>query len=171
MKYFCLGGIFIICCLLGFWVDEGQKKRISELEKLLYVFEILKAEIDYQLTPLSEASLHIGEREQNSVGAVFNKFAQLLEEKESANLGEMWQTALESQKENLHLKPDDYMTLQAFSGACGYLDKALQKRNLEMMMEKIDHEKKHSQEQYERCSKLNKSLGVLVGMALVILLV
>lgn len=171
MKYFCLGGIFSICCLVGFWVDEGQRKRINELEKLIYIFEILKAEIDYQLTPLKEACKHIGEREKNSVGDVFDKFAELLEEKESANLNEMWQTALCSQKESLHLKADDYMTLGAFSGACGYLDKELQKRNLEMVIDKMNHEKKRSQEQYERCSKLNKSLGVLVGVALVILLI
>lgn len=171
MKYFCLGGIFIICCLVGFWIDEGQRKRINELETFIYVFEILKAEIEYQLTPLKEVCMHIGEREKNSVGYVFSRFAQILEQKESVDLSGMWQTALESQKDALHLKVDDYVTLETFSGACGYLDKELQKRNLEMVIDKITHEKKRSQEQYERCSKLNKSLGVLVGATLVILLI
>ena len=171
VKYFLLGGIFSLCCLAGFWIDEAQRKRINELEKFMYVFEILKAEIDYQLTPLKEACMHIGEREKNSVGKVFLSFAQILEEKESVNLSQMWQTALVSQKEVLHLKTDDYVTLEEFSGACGYLDKALQKRNLEMVIDKMAHEKKRSEEQYERCTKLNKSLGVLVGATLVILLI
>lgn len=171
MKWIILGIIFLLCCMIGVWIDEDQRKRIQELEKFMYAFELLKAEIDYQLTPLREACLEIGRREENRVGEVFERFANKLEEKESTNLNQMWKEALELYRKNLHLKAGDYDLISEFSGACGYLDKAMQKRNIEMVIDKIAHEKKRSQEQYERCSKLNKTLGVLAGATLVILLI
>ena len=91
--------------------------------------------------------------------------------KESVDLNQMWLLALESYRGRLHLKEQDYEQLIAFSRACGYLDKNMQKRNLDMVIEKLEHERKISQEKYERCSKLNKSLGILIGATLVIFLI
>ena len=170
MKWIVLGLIFGGCSLGGVWVDEDQRKRIKELETFAYLFEILKAEIDYQLTPLKEACKQIGERDEGYIGKIFSHFADQLEAKESVDLNGMWKQALKTYKGRLHLKDSDYENLMMFSNACGYLDKNMQKRNLDMVIEKIEHEKKLSEEKYERCSKLNKSLGLLIGAALVLFL-
>lgn len=170
MKGIALMLIFIGCSIGGVWIDQDQRKRIKELETFIYLFELLKAEIDYQLTPLKEACQMIGVREQGNIGNIFLYFSEQLEAKESVDLNQMWQGALEAYRGKLHLKEGDYENLSAFSMACGYLDKNMQKRNLDMVIEKMEHEKKLSQEKYERCSKLNKSLGVLIGAAIVIFL-
>ena len=170
MKWCALIIIFIGCTLGGVWVDEDQRKRIKELQSFIYLFEILKAEIDYQLTPLKDACKQVGKREEGDIGKIFISFANQLEAKESVDLNGMWKKALEAYRGRLHLNASDYEDLLAFSGACGYLDKNMQKRNLDMVIEKIEHERKLSEEKYERCSKLNKSLGVLIGAALVIFL-
>lgn len=171
MKEIALILIFLGCSLGGIWIDQDQRKRIKELETFIYLFELLKAEIDYQLTPLKDACKSIGERAEGSIGQIFLCFSEQLEAKESVDLNQMWLLALESYRGRLHLKEQDYEQLIAFSRACGYLDKNMQKRNLDMVIEKLEHERKISQEKYERCSKLNKSLGILIGATLVIFLI
>lgn len=171
MRWMILTVIFSICTLMGIWIDEDQRKRIKQLERFIYLFGLLKGEIDYQLTPLKEACLQVSQRDGKEIGAIFIHFARQLEAKESTDLNIMWKQSLEAYKRNLYLKETDYEILQQFSSACGYLDKNMQKRNLDYVIEKLEHERKLSEEKYERCSKLNKSLGVLVGAAIVIFLV
>lgn len=171
MRWIILGIIFIMCSLMGIWIDEDQRKRVKELESFAYLFGLLRGEIDYQLTPLKEACVQISQREHKNIGPIFAVFAKQLEAKESADLNEMWKVSLDTYRGKLCLKQMDYEILESFSNACGYLDKNMQKRNLDYVIEKLEHERKISQEKYERCSKLNKSLGVLVGAALVIFLI
>ena len=171
VRWMILGLIFVVCSLIGIWVDEDQRKRIKELERFEYLFGLLKGEIDYQLTPLKEACFQVSERESQELGGIFAHFAKQLEAKESADLNMMWKQSLEAYKGKLYLKTSDYEILETFSQACGYLDKNMQKRNLDYVIEKIEHERKLSQEKYERCSKLNKSLGIILGAVIVILLI
>lgn len=171
MRLMILGIIFIICSLAGIWIDEDQRKRIKELERFIYLFDLLKGEIDYQLTPLTEACMEVSKRDDNTIGQLFKHFAMQLEAKESADLNKMWYQSLDAHKGRLCLKEKDYEILEGFSNACGYLDKNMQKRNLDYVIEKLEHERKLSEEKYERCSKLNKSLGLLVGAAIVIFLI
>lgn len=171
MKWIGLVTIFCTCTLCGIWRDEDQRKRIKELEKFIYLFELLKAEIDYQLTPLKEACIQISYHEQGPIKQVFLNFAKEIEEKKCLDIKEMWQKALEKEQNNLHLNDSDYKLLFSFGDSCGYLDKNMQKRNLDMTIDKIEHERKMSEKQYEKCSRLNRTLGMLIGAVLVIFLI
>lgn len=171
MKWLGLGIIFVACMMGGIWVDQDQRKRLKELDEMIYLFELLKGEIDYQLTPLKEACQNVGRRSQEGVGKIFMAFAELLESKTSTEVDQMWRQSIERYKDELHLLQQDYEILEDFGGACGYLDKQMQERNLQMTIEKIEHERKGAQEKYERCSKLNKSMGILIGAAIVIFLI
>lgn len=171
MKWIGLAIIFSCCTVCGIWIDEDQRKRLKELERFIYLFELLKAEIDYQLTPLKEACIQITYHEEGVLKRVFLYFSKQLEEKKSVDVGKMWAAALEEYRGELHLKEADYNIIKSFGNACGYLDKNMQKRNLDMVIEKIEHERKLSEMKYEKCSKLNKALGMLVGAVLVIFLI
>ena len=171
MKLFAIALVFIGCIVGGFWLDEDQKKRIQELEKFMYLFELLKAEIDYRLTPLKEACLIVGKRTNNKgIEAVMLNFSQSLEARESVHLEEMWVNAINTRKKAFHLQTEDYALLYSFGGACGYLDKNMEKRNIEMVLEALKAQTHAVKEKYERTSKLNKSLGLLIGLGISIFL-
>lgn len=171
MKVIGLILIFSCCTLMGVWLDEDQRRRLKELEKFIYLFELLKGEIDYQLTPLQQACEHICQYETGKVRQVFLSFSQQLAAKKSVAVEKMWQEALVSQENQLHLKDEDYRLLREFGNCCGYLDKAMQTRNLEMVLEKLRHQQGLLEKKYEKSVRLNRSLGMLVGGALVIFLI
>lgn len=168
MKGVLLSLIFMACSLLGIWIDRDQQKRIKELGQFIYLFELLKGEIEYQLTPMIEASQTISEFTLGGVSRVFQHFSKALQQGENRQVSQMWQQAIDKEKAYLHLTEEDYKILTTFGGSCGYLDKNMQRRNLEMILEKLTQQKKISEEKYARCSKLNRCLGMLVGIVLVI---
>ncbi|MDF2596836.1 MAG: hypothetical protein K0R69_3177 [Clostridia bacterium] len=162
--------VFVSCSMCGFIIDWNENKRIKELEKFIYAFELLKAEIDYRLTPLQEACLYVASLSKAGIRSVFEKFVEALESKVCIDLNEMWQSALESNKLHFHLKQQDYDLLLTFSNACGYLDKNMQKKNIDMLIQKLQEELLLSKSKYQRNTKLNKYLGILIGACISIFL-
>lgn len=152
-------------------MDQDERKRLKELESFIYLFEMLKGEIDYQLTPLRAACLKVADYMEGEVPKTFKEFATRLSVGEGMELKNIWQSALAKQKGRLHLKASDYVVLGTFCGSDGELDKNTQKRQIEILLEKLEHLRKVSEEKYERCAKLNRYLGVLIGAALVIFLI
>jgi len=163
--------VFISCSLCGFIIDFNEGKRIKELEKFIYAFEILKAEIDYRLTPLQEAAMYAGRLTIEGVKKVFETFASAIGHKNTTDLNEMWQGSLKSNKHYFHLREQDYELLYEFSNACGYLDKNMQKQNIDMLIRKLQAELTQSKEKYQKNTKLNKYLGVLIGASIGIFLI
>ena len=163
--------LFVSCSMCGFIIDLNENRRIKELEKFIYAFEILKAEIDYRLTPLEEAALYAGKLTIEGVQRVFEVFARELRDKNTVDLNEMWEGALSANKGYFHLGEKDYELLHEFSHACGYLDKNMQKRNIDMVIKKLQEEVVLSKCKYQKNTKLNKSLGVLIGACISIFLI
>jgi stage III sporulation protein AB len=156
--------------MCGFIIDWNENKRIKELEKFIYAFELLKAEIDYRLTPLQEACLYVAGLTKAGVRSVFESFIGALESKSSIDLNVMWQTALDTNKSHFHLNSQDYDLLLTFSNACGYLDKNMQKKNIDMLIQKLQEELLLSKNKYQKNTKLNKYLGILIGACISIFL-
>ena len=155
----------------GFIIDLNESRRIKELEKFIYAFEILKAEIDYRLTPLEEAARYAGKMTIEGIRKVFEGFAKSLGAKTTANLEMMWEEALKENKRYFHFTQKDYELIYEFSYACGYLDKNMQKKNIDMLIKKLQEEVAFSKKKYEKTTKLNKYLGVLIGACISIFLI
>lgn len=171
MKFIGICFILLGSTMSGFVIDAWEKKRIKELENFVYIFEIIKRDIDYQLSPLKEAcesSIHFGRRE---IANVFKVFVGYLEEKQSWDVAEMWQKALSSQKNSLYLKGEDYEHLERFGKACGYLDKEMQEKNIEMVIEALKISVIEAQRHYEKTTIVNKYIGFFIGACISIFLI
>lgn len=171
MKWIGVMMICVGCTLYGWLLDERQRKRIKELEQFIYTFELLRAEIDYRLTPLKEAAYQVSSYVSSNMRAVLNTFAQTLDSRTSIDVESMWRQTLQATVDLFHLKGDDYEALYGFGTACGYLDKEMQKRNIEIIVHKLKEEVAQSKEAYYRTTKLNKYLGFLVGACISIFLI
>ncbi|WP_069998203.1 stage III sporulation protein AB [Cellulosilyticum sp. I15G10I2] len=163
--------MFVSCSTCGFIIDWHENKRLKELEKFIYAFEILKAEIDYRLTPLQEAAIYVSKLSSEGIKKVFETFAGALGDRNTTDLNVMWEQALNHHKTSFHLSQQDYSLLFEFSNACGYLDKNMQKKNIDMLIYKLEQELIMSKSKYQKNTKLNKYLGVLIGACISIFLI
>lgn len=171
MKLIGISLILLGCTMSGFIVDGWEKKRIKQLENFVYIFELLKRDIDYQLTPLREACSASVRFASKEIGTVFESFEAQMGVKDSWNIEEMWHKALSDQKSNLYLKDEDYVILNGFGKACGYLDKEMQEKNIEMVIEALKEAVIEAKKHYEKTTKLNKYLGFFVGACISIFLI
>ncbi|ONI45206.1 hypothetical protein AN640_04910 [Candidatus Epulonipiscium fishelsonii] len=162
--------ILVTCTLLGYVFEKNEYKRVKEFEQLIYGFEILKSEIDYKLSPLSEACLTASKLTQNGVQQIFTRFNYHLTKREETDTKKMWEKSIEESRKYLSLKEEDYAIISMFGNIAGYLDKEMQKRNIEMLLEKLAMQKKEVTANYNRTSKMYKGLGILIGLIVSIIL-
>lgn len=171
MKIIGIAIILISCTAIGFFIDAWQKERVKELEELIYAFEILKGEIDYRLTPLIEACHMITQMTSNSIGKLFASFQIHLTDRQLVDARVMWDEAIKENKEAFHLTEEDYTMLGEFGNIVGHLDKEMQKRNIELLLNKLTKVKEESKEKYNRTSKMYKGIGILIGACISIVLI
>ncbi len=171
MQLLGIGLIMSSCTLAGFAYDGYEGKRVKQLEQLLVGFEILRAEIDYQLTPLGEALEKASEMTDNGVDDLFGNFAYKLAQNDDIDTKRMWFSAIDESRRQLSLKEEDYKVLETFGAAIGMLDKEMQKKKIDWVLSRLSNKKDTAQSMYERKSKLYRGLGVLVGLSISIVLI
>lgn len=163
--------IFTGCSLTGICIDLKYRKRIKELEYLIYAFEYLKGEINYRLTPLNEACFRVGKDCRHEIGQIFITFSKLLAAKSAEDGSALWQQALQKEKNRYHLNDEDYALIGEFGRGLGHMDKKMQQGNIEMMQEKLKMTLNLAQKEQEKSGKLRTGMGILVGACISILII
>jgi stage III sporulation protein AB len=171
MQLFGIAIVLLGCTSFGFFIDYTQKRRVQELEGFIYSFEWLKAEIDYRLTPIPEACKEMLSMPRVATRNVFVSFAKKLNEKISIDGKALWIESIEENKEAFYLVKEDWEIVEEFGSVDCFFDKEMEKKMLERIIYKLAHVHKREKEVYERKSKLNRMMGVLVGIGISILLI
>ncbi len=171
MKWIGIGFVLVSCSLGGFWLDMLDQKRVKDLEQVLYAFELLKGEINYRLTPLVEACMIVSNMTTDGVCELFYNFTTHLERHEEVDTKKMWDMAIDETRPHFTLKEEDFELISSFGSTAGYLDKELQKRNIELLIEKLTRHKDIVHQNHLRTGRMYKGLGVLIGLCLSIILV
>lgn len=170
MKLFGLLMVFAGCTFMGFLKDYRKKCHMKEFENLIFAFELLKSEIDYGLTPLEEACKNVARSSLPEVGGLFAYFAEAIEKREVVDLGSVWKQGIASNRSHLHLEEKVYGLIDSFGVAAGYLDKEMQKKNIDRVLESLRHLYEGDRLHYEKSSKFNTTMGMLAGASVAILL-
>lgn len=163
--------VFLGCAMIGFIMDLKNKKRLKELDAIIQSFEQLKGDIDYRLTPLPEACIHVAGGSQQGVGHIFRNFGMGLEQRRSTDTGMLWREAIEKERHRYSLQQDDYDILYDFGQLSGCLDKEMQKKQIELLLMKLREVVTYQQANKEKTSKLYTGMGILIGACLCILLI
>lgn len=163
--------VFMGCSLAGIAIDLKYRKRVKELEELVYALECLKGEITYRLSPLQEACDTIGKQVHHGVGALFINFSKLLKQKEVDNLYVLWKQALKQEAHHFHFNNEDYEMLYEFGRGLGYLDKNMQQANIELFLNRLNNTLEKALKEQEKSSKLRTGMGILIGACMSILII
>lgn len=162
--------LFVSCCGMGYWTSQQCSGRVSQLRELMRIGEFLKGEISFARTTLPEALERISDKTETP----FSDFLKMLAKRMKGYSGEdfshiLHQTMRET-LENTYLERED---MEAFyHAACnlGYLDKKMQIHLLEGYLREEEQKVSMLTAQLPEKRKLFRSLGVLGGAFLVILL-
>jgi stage III sporulation protein AB len=155
---------------LGFYYSLFDKYRIQELLEFKKALLILSSEIEYMRTALPEAAAHIALKTAEPVSGVFRHFSEALESNETETAYQLWAHALGRRKKGFFLAEEDFTQLNGFGKTLGYLDKEMQLNAIGLAVEYINAKVNALQANSDKNVRMYRSLGLLGGLLLAVVL-
>jgi len=167
-----IGALLILfsATMIGWQIGKSYANRPPQLRALLLALQMLETEIVYGSTPLHRAFAKIAARIPPAVGRIFQTAAEELVSKEGQATQICWQTALEKHWMNTALGNPEKDVLRGLGYILGNSDREDQQKHLRLAvthLRALEEEARVEQNKYER---MYKTLGVLSGLLLVILM-
>ncbi len=167
-------GIFLVLfstTSIGFFLSGRMKERIEELETIRRLLLMLRGEIKYSHSTLAEAFQTIGRRLKEPYGAMLLKTASVMEQLKGQTLAQIWEESIREALRESALYGEDKEKLIQMGNQLGYLDTEMQLSTIELYLEQIEEEIKNAWESFKRNGKLCRTMGIIAGIFLVILMV
>lgn len=166
-----IGSVVLIgaTSLIGFLLAADCSKRPRTLRELQALFQMFENEISYLSNLLSEAFIRIYES-SNVDAAVIFKAAALNLETSGVTADTAWEKAVNENYTRLSLNREDKAVLISFGKMLGNSDLEGQLNNIRLVTSQVKLQEIKSEEMKHRNEKMYRSLGVLSGLAIAIIL-
>lgn len=167
-----IGALFILLATTwtGFETSRKLNERPGQLRQLKTVLQSLEAEIMYGHTPLSEAALRLAKQIAFPFSRFFEQFALKLQTGETS-VKEAWENSLRDIWSETALKQGEFEIMKQFGETLGQYDRIAQQKQIALALVHLDREEQDALEKKARYEKMAKSLGILAGLLLIILLI
>ncbi len=159
--------IFLFFSLLGVFAGERVKKRLAECEAFLSLFEYIKNQVNFFLTPTKVMYRNFENKVLEECG-----FLPALRSHENDEVyHDIWRSALASSQRNLHLT-EKQRTLMADFGECiGKTSGEMQASSFDYYIAELRAEIGKEKEEGEKNAKLYRTLFLAAGACAAILII
>lgn len=166
-----LGAVMVVVAfsVLGGVGAASLRERTITLRRAQAALEVLETEIGYLQTPLPSALTRVGKVTGGKVGCFFSAAGRLLGES-GFPADTSWREAFQELAATAPLTAEDSEILLALGNILGLSDRPDQSRHLRLARERLKAREAEALEDEARNSRLYRYLGVLAGLALVLLL-
>lgn len=158
--------IFLSSSLIGILISKKYSNRVNELKEFKNALNIFKTKIRYTYAPLPEIFAEISENIDSNISSVFKTASDKMT---FCTAGEAWNLALTV--EDLNIDDEDRNALKNLSKLLGKTDLEGQINQIEMTSDFLDKQIRKAENQRDKSEKMYRTLGMLMGMAIVILLI
>lgn len=158
------------CTGIGFTLAREYTERPRQLRAIESALQMLETEIVYGATPLTEALDHIAAGCDPGVTVLFQQTAKELRQAGGCTAGEAWRQALDAFYQASAVKTADIAVLKRLGASLGLSDRRDQEKHLKLAREQLRQEIRLAEELALKNSRLYRYLGVLGGLALVLVL-
>lgn len=167
-----IGSILIISAsgFIGFLYSKDCSARPQQLREIQNMLQMLENEISFLSTPLSEAFERIYKSSNNSISAIFKSAHEYLIDNLNYNASEAWALAVRDNIKKTSLKEEDEEILVSFGKILGSSDVEGQIGNIRLTVNQLKMQEHKAEEIRKKNENMYRTLGVLGGIAIVILL-
>lgn len=166
------GGILIVLSttLAGFRMGEVYRARIGDLYTLKKMVQLFDGEIRYGNALLEEVFVSAGRRLSAPFGLFLTKTGEVLSGLPGSLLGDIWEKEVRESLKRTFLTEKDREELILFGRQLGHLDIQMQQKVLLQYETVLDREIEKLQSEAAKKQRLYRTLGVLSGLFVFILL-
>ncbi len=167
-----IGAIFIILSssLIGMKVASYYVLRSTQLRQLQVALQWLETQIVYGSTPLHVALNHIAVRMNGDVRYLFAAAADALTHLKEASTRECWESAIEKEWHKTALRKPEKEVLLQLGQVLGQSNREDQQKHIRLALMNLKSEEDVARAQQQKYEKMCRSLGLLGGLLVVILL-
>lgn len=168
-----LAGAVIVFCTttwFGFHIASYFSKRPRQIRYLQSGIQLLETEIVYGATPLDAALKTIAGRIPAPVGQIFLEASRNIAGNDGKSTNECWQLAVEKVWPKTALRVSEKDIVSQLGQALGRSDRHDQQKHLRLAINHLNSEGQEAKEEQARYEKMCKSLGVLGGMLITLLM-
>ncbi len=159
--------VFAFFTLAGFMRAGKERDKLLECEAFLCLFEYVKSQIDYFLTPTKVIY-------RNFTNDILEKkgFLPLLRSHENdAVYCDIWRTSFEATKKNFNFSRSQSELIVGFGESIGKASAVLQSTSFDYYIERMSKEIAAQRTESEKNIKLYRTLGLAAGALAAILLI
>ncbi|CAG7642286.1 stage III sporulation protein SpoIIIAB [Paenibacillus allorhizosphaerae] len=167
-----LGAMLILLSgtLFGFYQASLLARRPKQIAELIRSLQRLETEIVYGFTPLPEALASTGRSCSTPAGRLFLRAAEELRRAEGRSVQMIWRESVSEEWRNTAMKMQEREVFLQIGSTLGLTDKEDQVKHLRLAASQLQTESDNAREEQQRYERMWKSLGVLMGALVVILM-
>lgn len=166
IKMFILILIFLASLQAGKIISKKFFSRVSELKDMKNALNMFLTKIRFTYESIPESFREIGDSIDGNVGKIFRVSAELMKEKPA---GEAWEESIDKVETNL--KDEDKSILKNLGRLLGKTDLEGQVSEIKLVQEFLNTQIDVAEKERQKNEKLYRTLGGVVGLAIVIILV
>ncbi|MFS0837768.1 stage III sporulation protein SpoIIIAB [Paenibacillus sp. 1P03SA] len=154
----------------GFAKARRYRRRPQQIREVIQALQRLETEIVYGSTPLPDAIATLSGQTRAPLAGVFREVADRLSEPQDDTLSAIWRDAVQHGWRNSAMKPAELQVVLRLGQTLGASDRTDQAKHLRLSVLQLQAEETTAAEEQKRYEAMWKSLGVLVGALIVILM-
>lgn len=159
-------GIFLTCSIIGILKSRRYIDRINELREFKNALNIFKTKINFTYEPIPEIFNQISESMETNISGIFRKASYNMNFKPA---GEAWNIAMDT--DILNISSEDKTILKNLGKLLGKTDLKGQLNQIELTTSFLENQIKKAEIEREKNEKLYRTLGMIIGLGIVIILV
>lgn len=156
--------IILICSYLGLEKSKNYSKRVEELQRIKNGLNFFKSKIEFTYEPVKDILEGISNSVYQNEENIFYKAKQYMT-KNNVNIA--WNNAVD---EETKISKEDKDILKMFGKLLGKTDKKGQISEIDLSLNFIEKQIQKAESEKNKNAKLYKSLGVLIGCGITIIL-
>lgn len=160
---------------VGMYFGSNLQDRLQKLQMIKRHFMTIRGDIGYSGTTLPEAMEAMADRlSQSGECREFQEFYQEVSRRLLAREGmpfqEIWEDAVERNLKRTTLNKNDLQLLSSLGGQFGYLDREMQLKTIDLYLARLEEERLREVQKAGEQMHLYKTLGILAGAFLIVVM-
>ncbi len=163
--------IIIPMFMYGSYIGSKEVYKLKDYKELKKGLLLLESEIKYSNELISVACKKISENMEMPIKKIFYEFSEELEENIYDETYKIWEDIVEKYKEEMYFTPFELDEIKRFGQMLSSNDMELQLKNITMLIKFIEVEIKELSNTSFKKVKLYKTISILCGLLIIIILV
>ncbi|MBQ2745985.1 MAG: stage III sporulation protein AB [Lachnospiraceae bacterium] len=148
------------------------KERVEELLYLKKLMLIFKGELRYKNAMLSEAFMSVAMRAKAPYDSLFRELSEATEDNHSMTMSKVFEDKVDQVLGgNTFLNKEDVTRLKELGDTMGYQDQKMQLANIDLYVDRLSQTVDEEKEKMSETMKMYKTLGVMAGIMIAIVLI